>query len=175
MSIHPSIMFTAYPLRELETNPGERITGDTIPLTLPTCLWAVGGSQSNKKKTHRDRVRTCKLHTERQWQNQDLNLPAVLTTTPQGCPCLNTMSVSQLDPYHSHESGTETNQWADSYDHQSHLPATYESNHEAKHKRGDPLNEDRHLVRDGIVELVHVTVKKQKTTESMESVLTAMH
>lgn len=66
-----------------------------------------------------------------------------------------------MDTYHSHQSSSYTNQRAHSYDHQSQLPPTNESNHEPKHKCGEPLNEDRHLVSDCIVDLVDVTVKER--------------
>jgi len=64
---------------------------------------------------------------------------------------------SQL--YHSHESSSYANQRAHCYDHQRQLPSTNESNHEAKHERRHPLNEDRHLVSDGVVDLVDIAVK----------------
>lgn len=70
---------------------------------------------------------------------------------------------SQLAPYHGHKSSSYTNQRAHCYDHHSQLPSADESNHEAKHKCRDPLNEDRHLVSDGIVDLVDITVKEQET------------
>lgn len=59
--------------------------------------------------------------------------------------------------YHGHQSSGYTNEWAHCYDHQGQLPATDEPNHEAKRKRRQPLNEDRHLISDSVVDLVDIT------------------
>lgn len=71
----------------------------------------------------------------------------------------------QAASHQSHQSSSYTNQRTHCYDHQSQLPAPNESNHEAKHKSGDPLNEDRHLVSNGIVNLVDVTGRGDGTQQ----------
>lgn len=70
--------------------------------------------------------------------------------------------------HHSHQSSSHTNQRAHCNDHQSQLPPTHETNHEAKHKRREPLNEDRHLISNGTVDLVDITEKEQSTSETIK-------
>ena len=79
------------------------------------------------------------------------------------------ISLTTRPPPRGHKSGSHSNQWAHCYDHQGQLPPTNESNHEAKHKCGDPLNEDRHLVSDGVVDLVDITAKEQKQCNFISS------
>lgn len=69
---------------------------------------------------------------------------------------------SQLGPHHCHKPSSYSNQWAHRYDHQSQLPSANESDHEAKHKCREPLDEDRHLVRNGVIDLVDITAKEQR-------------
>lgn len=73
-----------------------------------------------------------------------------------------------MNSYHGHQCSSYTKQGAHCYDHQSQLPAPNESNHEAKHKCREPLNENRHLISDGIVDLVDVTKINKAVLKNVE-------
>ena len=64
--------------------------------------------------------------------------------------------------HHGHESGSQTYQRAHSDDHQGEFPAPDEAHHEPEDEGGDPLDEDTHLVGDGVVDLVDVTEERKK-------------
>lgn len=63
--------------------------------------------------------------------------------------------------HHGHESGSQAYKRAHSYDHQGELPAPDEAHHEPEDEGGDPLDEDRHLVSNGVVDLVDVTEERK--------------
>lgn len=82
-----------------------------------------------------------------------------------------TVLAAQLGHYHCHQASSYSNQWAHCYDYQSQFPSTNESNHEAKYKCRDPLDEDTHLVGDGIIDLVDITAKEQRHHSVLNNLL----
>ena len=60
-----------------------------------------------------------------------------------------------------HEPGSHADEGAGGQDDQGELPASDEAHAEAAHEGGEPLDEDAHLVGDGVVDLVDVAVTEE--------------
>lgn len=65
-----------------------------------------------------------------------------------------------LYSHQSHESRSEADQRRHRYNDQRELPAPREAQKKTAHKCGKPLDENPHLIGDGIIYLVDVTVVK---------------
>lgn len=73
------------------------------------------------------------------------------------------VTASVNDPHQSHESSSHSNEWRHRNDDQGQLPALYEAHEEATGEGGEALNKDSHLIRYGVIYLIDITVKVNRS------------